>query len=64
MSEQEQTPQRATDQLGDRIRRRLLEEGLLKEEQMDRLMPKIKSGRAKAADWKMAIDLSVNEKQR
>ncbi|MGB5070343.1 MAG: hypothetical protein WBO28_05255 [Flavobacteriales bacterium] len=52
-----------TEQLADRLRRRLLEEGLLKEDRMDAILPKIKSGKIKPEDWKMAIELSLKPKK-
>lgn len=54
-----QTP---TELLAARIRRRLLEEGFLSEERIDPLLVKIKAGKAKAEDWKLAIELSLDPK--
>jgi hypothetical protein len=64
MSEDRNTRKNPTDRLAERLQRRLLEEGLLNEEQMGRLLPKIKNGRAKPEDWKLAIDLSANPKKK
>lgn len=64
MPQEQNTHRSPTDQLADRLQRRLLEEGLLNEEQMSRLLPKIKNGRAKPEDWKLAIDLSANPKKK
>jgi len=61
--EANETTKSPTEQLAERLRRRLLEEGLLKEDRMDAIMPKIKSGKARAEDWKMAIELSVKPKK-
>ena len=55
-------PVSPTDQLAERLKRRLLEEELLKEDQMGKLYPKNKNGKAKPEDWKIAIDLSTKAK--
>ena len=55
--------QSPTDQLAARLRRRLLEEGLLSEERIDPLMVKIKAGKAKPEDWKQGIELSLKPKK-
>lgn len=51
-----------TEQLAERLRRRLLKEGLLNEEYVDKLMPMIKTGKARAEDWGVAIELSTKPK--
>lgn len=61
--ETNEKPKTPTEQLAERLRRRLLEEGLMKEEQVDKLLPLIKTGRAKAGDWGLAIELSLKPKK-
>lgn len=48
--------------LASQIAERLVKEGLLSEAESKKLLPKLRTGKVKSEDWRLAIELSAPEK--
>ncbi len=53
-----------SETLGARIATRLVEEGLLTPDEIQKLLPNLIDGSLKPEDWRLAVELSAPEEKR